>query len=198
MSDKDYECEWCGKDSFTSQRGLTQHQQRSQRCAVQSRQNDSQNSGYHTAEEGMLYTTVVDNSKRSKRSSEVLTSNLTDNQQGRSKDLLIRRMMAKTTQLNDTQCQPCAASGQTESDDNEEQYATAREDIDYDDDDNNVFDDDASDVAPNNIDNNQKLMLQFCEYCAKAAVFFAIYKARSHCNQMYGHASSHKSFTINV
>lgn len=176
MSDKDYECEWCGKDSFTSQRGLTQHQQRSQRCAVQSRQNDSQNSGYHTAEEGMLYTTVVDNSKRSKRSSEVLTSNLTDNQQGRSKDLLIRRMMAKTTQLNDTQCQPCAASGQTDSDDNEEQYATAREDIDYDDDDNNVFDDDASDVAPNNIDNNRKLMLQFREYCAKAADFLPFSK----------------------
>ena len=69
MSTVTYECPHCGKDTFTSQRGLTQHQQRSALCATRIRMADIQYSGYHTANEGMLYTEI--NMTSAKRSTPV-------------------------------------------------------------------------------------------------------------------------------
>ena len=68
MSPATYKCLHCGRDTFTSQRGLTQHQQRSVVCTNRIRMADIQNSGYHTANEGMLYTEINMTSTRNSRS----------------------------------------------------------------------------------------------------------------------------------
>ena len=68
MSFKAYECEFCGKDSFTSQRGLTQHQQRNALCLHKLRAQDIRKTGYHTADKGMLYTGIINQSTRNVRS----------------------------------------------------------------------------------------------------------------------------------
>ena len=64
MSTATYECAHCGRDTFTSQQGLTQHQQRNDVCANKIRMAGIQNSGYYTANEGMLYTGINTTSTR--------------------------------------------------------------------------------------------------------------------------------------
>ena len=72
MSTTTYECVHCGRDTFTSQRGLTQHQQRNHVCANKFRMADIRNSGYHTANEGMLYTEInLTSSRRSETINEL-------------------------------------------------------------------------------------------------------------------------------
>jgi len=58
MSTPSYECTHCGKNSFKSQRGLTQHQKTSSICSSRARQKRDQDTGYFTAQEGILYTRV--------------------------------------------------------------------------------------------------------------------------------------------
>ena len=62
-----YECLYCGKTSFKTERGLDQHLARSSYCRGQHEVDDGDMTGYYTAEEGMAYTTIV-NQAKTKRS----------------------------------------------------------------------------------------------------------------------------------
>ena len=72
MSTPLYECTHCGKNSFKSQRGLTQHQKTSAICSSRARQKRDQDTGYFTAQEGILYTRVCQpiNNKRANHTTE--------------------------------------------------------------------------------------------------------------------------------
>ena len=54
-----YECLYCGKTSFKTERGLEQHLARSSYCRGQQKVEDGDVTGYYTAEEGMAYTTIL-------------------------------------------------------------------------------------------------------------------------------------------
>ena len=58
-----YECIYCGKGTFQTQRGLDQHMQRSSLCNAQQLLEGRDETGYYTADEGMAYTTVVNQAK---------------------------------------------------------------------------------------------------------------------------------------
>ena len=58
-----YECLYCGKTSFKTERGLDQHLARSLYCRGQHEVDDGDMTGYYTAEEGMAYTTIVNQAK---------------------------------------------------------------------------------------------------------------------------------------
>ena len=61
-----YECLYCRKTSFKTQRGLDQHLARSVYCKGQQEVEDGDVTGYYTAEECMAYTTIL-NQARTKR-----------------------------------------------------------------------------------------------------------------------------------
>ena len=98
MSNPLYECSHCGKNTFKSQRGLTQHQKASAICASRSRQKENQDTGYFTAQEGILYTRICQptSNKRAKHTTESGESHDNIRPPKKSKDLLIERMMKQT------------------------------------------------------------------------------------------------------
>ena len=122
MSKHLYECSYCGKNTFKSQRGLTQHQKASAICASRSRQKENQDTGYFTAQEGILYTRICQptSNKRAKNTTESCESHDNIRPPKKTKDLLIERMMKQT--------QPSSAKATEEADNEFEEYATARED----------------------------------------------------------------------
>ena len=174
MSTPGYKCIHCGKNTFKSQRGLTQHQKTSAICASRSRQSKDTDSGYFTAQEGILYTRVCQpiSNKRAKDIAESCETEHNIRPQKKSKDLLIERMM-KQTQSSLTKA--------AEDEANEfEEYATAREDNSgdeadiLDDDDNNFGIDEDDDEVQNNFfpDKNRVIMMEFREYSAYANKHF--------------------------
>ena len=58
-----YECVYCGKSNFQTQRGLDQHLQRAAYCRRQHSREEGDEIGYYTAEEGMAYTSIVNQAK---------------------------------------------------------------------------------------------------------------------------------------
>ena len=58
-----YECIYCGKNDFRTERGLDQHLVRSAYCQEQREADEAEGGGYYTAEEGMTYTTIVNQAK---------------------------------------------------------------------------------------------------------------------------------------
>ena len=98
MSKPLYECSHCGKNTFKSQRGLTQHQKASAICASRSRQKENQDTGYFTAQEGILYTRICQptSNKRAKNTTESCESHDNIRPPKKTKDLLIERMMKQT------------------------------------------------------------------------------------------------------
>ena len=176
MSNTTYECVHCGRDTFTSQRGLTQHLQRNAICANKFRMADIQNSGYYTANEGMLYTGVNMTSTRRSEVRVERSRKHNPNNDACTKDRPNNKTIGKSTSLSGKMCQPCFRPDAMEEED-EDQYMTAREDNDgdihnnlhYDDDDNLAFDaeEDSADEMVNP-DQQRKLMLQFREYTDRA------------------------------
>jgi hypothetical protein len=142
---------------------------------------DIQYSGYHTANEGMLYTEI--NMTSAKRSTPVNEERgkLRPNSWAKRKDRSINQNLGKSSGLSGNKCQPCLPPDTMEEDD-EDQYMTAREDNDgdennnlqYNDDDNLAFDADEDSANEDDIPNQQRqLMLQFREYSELAQTKFA-------------------------
>ena len=102
MSTPLYECTHCGKNSFKSQRGLTQHQKTSAICSSRARQKRDQDTGYFTAQEGILYTRVCQpiNNKRANHTTESSETHHNIRPQKKSKDLLIEKMMSEEAVRN--------------------------------------------------------------------------------------------------
>jgi hypothetical protein len=181
MSSPLYECSHCGKNTFKSQRGLTQHQKASAICASRSRQKENQDTGYFTAQEGLLYTRICQpiSNKRAKHTTESGESNNIIPPQKKAKDLLIERMMKQT--------QPSSANTTKQAADEFDEYATAREDNSGDEgdisdndinnwpNDDNILlynqSDDESEI-PILSDKNRMIMLEFREYLSYANKHF--------------------------
>ena len=88
MSSKTYQCPHCCRNNFTSQRGLTQHLQRSSVCASKEMHDSYDLLGASTAEksEGMKYT-FVSNPIKKRRSTQEYFSTLDNNRCTRPKTL---------------------------------------------------------------------------------------------------------------
>lgn len=141
MSTTTYECVHCGRDTFTSQRGLTQHQQRNHVCANKLRMADIRNSGYHTANEGMLYTEINLTSSRRSETINERSGKLNLNNWDGKKVRPSEQILGKNNSLSGKMCQPCSRPDAMETED-EDLYMTAREDNDGDSQDNLHYDDD--------------------------------------------------------
>ena len=117
MSTTTYECVHCGRDTFTSQRGLTQHQQRNHVCANKLRMVDIQNSGYHTANEGMLYTEINLTSSRRSETINERSGKLNLNNWDGKKVRPSEQILGKNNSLSGEMCQPCSRPDAMETED---------------------------------------------------------------------------------
>ena len=167
MSSKTYKCPHCDKDDFTTQRGLTQHLQKSRVCSNIHFLEEEAKSGYHTAQEGIAFTVVQQPITRKRLAAEV-NADCTNTRHN-------RRVIAKNTELNRS-----IAAKQQEFGSMEENYETAREDegdalymasLAEEDDDSFA---DHGNIAPQeeNLYQKRKLLEEFREYTAYAKRHF--------------------------
>ena len=138
-----YECIYCGKNDFRTERGLDQHLVRSAYCQEQREADEAEGGGYYTAEEGMTYTTIV-NQAKVKRSHPNNLSSSTKNLGAKAQNnLAIHKFLG---QQAPTKALPCPPQGSERANltvyPNEEyatdyeEYGTALEDNEEEDDDN--------------------------------------------------------------
>jgi hypothetical protein len=177
-----YECVHCGKDNFKTQRGLTQHQQRSAHC---NRDDDGFNyeiSGYYTADEGMQYRNVLPKAA-SKRSDERSLPNNKRKSSSKENSLLIQKFLPKSVAENAQQCQPCGNPGTDMLGTTDEEYSTAMEYYSDEfgdrmeiDDEDSVLYENSDDESNTGVVPEEERMLQFREYCAKAKKFMPFSK----------------------
>ena len=194
-----YECLYCGKTSFKTERGLDQHLARSSYCRGQHEVDDGDMTGYYTAEEGMAYTTIVNQAKtkRSKHGnppSEPKTSLKTGQSNLQIQKFLSSQPASKTQQGTDDVAwtQPLSRERDNLFKYPNEEYATDYEEYNTALEDNGSEDDEQFFCMGNNenetneevsangenspdmdeeMDPRKELMYQFREYCEKAQEF---------------------------
>ena len=95
-----YECIYCGKTTFKTQRGLDQHLQRSLYCKEQNLEADGDITGYYTAEEGMAYTSIVNQAKISRPRQQNLSNSTDLAGKKATNDLQIHKLLAQKSAAN--------------------------------------------------------------------------------------------------
>ena len=138
-----YECMYCGKNNFQTQRGLDQHLQRAASCRRQHALEDGDEIGYYTAEEGMAYTSITNQAKVNRARQESVSKSTETGRNKATNNLNINKFLSKhtTTKASDfprirTERANLTVYPNEEYATDYEEYATALEDNEEEEDEN--------------------------------------------------------------